>query len=357
MILWWVGCAGSGPTVSGDLVLETPADVRAASRVEHVEGDLVIEATELEAVVLPALAWIGGELRIWENPRLSTWHAPVLDEVARDLSLFDDAALDTLEGFAALRRVGGVLRVSRLPALAQLTAPSPLEELGGLYAYRDDALASVDLGGVAAIHGDVELWELAALSTVDLGAVEAVEGKLDLFDNDRLTSLEAPALTALRAYELHHCDAMRSAGALPLTELPGGLVLQYNGALEGLGRLDGLVRVGGATIRFNAGLEQLDSGALERVEGTLTVANNRFLTGWSAPALREVRVLEIVGHEALTDVSLPALERVQGARVVDNEGWATCAIEALLDRLEPELVVCHGNEAGPCADWCTEAAP
>ena len=339
--------------VRGNLVLTSADDVARAAEVRHIHGDLIVEAADVHSVDLPRLTSIDGAVYVWENATLEDLSWPSLTTIGGDLSVYDNPVLDSLSGVASLRSVGGVVRINRMPALVDLPWDE-VDALGGLYLYDDALLAEVSFGALARIDGDVDLWSLPSLIEARFPVLEEVRGGLDLFDNDALTTLDFPQLVFLQSYELHHCDAMQSPGDFPrLDTLPRHLTLQYNDALDHLGGLATLDQVDEAVIRFNPALKHFGGWPLERVAATLTVANNRSLVTLDLPELDLAPTLEVRGHPRLTTVTLPALEGADQVRVVDNSQWATCDIEALLDRLEPLRVLCSGNGPDTCMEWCS----
>lgn len=336
----------------GDLVLRDERDMWAAEEVTLVAGDLVVQGTDLAALHLPRLTGVTGSVRVWENPTLLEVSLPALTRVGADLSLYDNPRLPTLEGWPALTEVAGTVRINRMPGLTAVELA--LSEVGGLYLYDDTQLATVHLAGPTGIAGDVALWDLPALASVQIDDVAVVRGGIDLFDNDALTNLSMPDLTQARGLEIHHCDGLRSPGSFPaLEELTSELTLHYNAGLRDVSGLGALSRVGAVTIRFNPGLASIDDWPLARVAQSLTVANNRSLTKLTLTGLVAAAQLEIVGHDVLDTVALPQLDEAERVRVVDNPRWPSCAVAALLDRLDPGEVECSGNGPDPCEASCT----
>ena len=110
-------------------------------------------------------------------------------------------------------------------------------------------------------------------------------------------------------------------------------------------------------VRFNPALASVAELGLERLEGTLTVANQRTLEALELAALADVRALAVHGNDALTTIGLDALDRVQSARAWSTTPccrtapWRRCSI-----RVQPGEVECGGNWIDECTAWCTEEA-
>lgn len=330
---------GAGPdTVEGDAIVTDAADLAALAGVRAIAGDLVVEQTTLDAVELPLLEEVGGDVRVWENDALATLALPSLALVGGDLSLYDDPVLDSLAGLSRLRSVGGTLSLNRLEALVDLRGLEALETVGAdLYVFHDVSLASLDgLASLRSVGGEIDLWETYALASATFPVLESVGGKLDLFEADALVSLSLPALAVLGAYELHECDAMTGVGEFPLVEtLPGNVVVKWSDAVVSL--------AGFGALRSANGLVLDELPALPAID---------------LPALATLELLEVSHNDALADPGLPALGAIgTSATVVLNPLLSQCALDALFDRAPPLVVVCGANLDDGCAGWCVAGAP
>ncbi len=320
------------PVVAGDVVITDAADLDRLRPYVVVEGDLVIEATDLRTVDLPYLREVGGEVRIWENDALTRLSLPSLELVGGDLSLYDDPLLPDLGGFVALREVGGSLTLNRLPGLVDLRGLEALVSVGRLYLFHDVGLRTLDgLDGLEEVEGPAQVWEDHALREVRLPSLRRVGAKLDLFDARSLEALDLPVLAELGGLELHHCDVLTDLdGALPaLTALPGGLALRYDPALTSLDGLAGLTEVGELLVERADALTALGLDGIEAAE-VVEVRFNPVLADPGLSSLREARVLRFDRNPALPD----------------------CAIEALAERVGAPIVECTGNLDAGCATLC-----
>jgi hypothetical protein len=120
--------------VEGDVVVAPGAaetSLRGAfPELTHVGGSVILENTNLVILaVFPSLTFVGGDVRVGDNERLlrlgdETFSAfPSLATVVGALHIESNPFLERLEGFEALRSVGGV-RVERNAALTSI-APRP----------------------------------------------------------------------------------------------------------------------------------------------------------------------------------------------------------------------------------------
>ncbi len=317
----------------GDALVTSEDDAEALAGVAVITGDLVVEATDLRALELPELVRVDGAVRIWENEALTELDLGALVEVGAELSLYDDPLLTDLSGLSSLQWVGGALSVNRMVGLTDLRGLEALEEIGGdLYVFHSIGLVTLDgLDALARVGVGIQLWELYALEEVHLPALTWVEGKLDLFECDRLERLEAPALTTLRAYELHTCDAMVDLGSFPLvTRMEGALTVQYNPAVRSLAGFPALREIGQVTVRHNPELLAMDLDATQ-----------------------EIGVLVALDNAALAVPGPPDLQQVDGLLVANNPVLSTCAVEAWLDGIPGlGLVQCEGNLDDGCHARC-----
>lgn len=341
----------------GDLVLHDRADLAPARAWVAVDGDLVVEGTDLEELELPALAHVGGDLRLWENDVLEWVDLPALEVVDGDLSLYDDPVLDTVAGLGAVHTVGGTLALQRLDALEAVQLPS-LVHAGSLYLYADPALASVaGLEALTTVVGPVRLWELTALERLALPSLAFVQGRLDLFRADALTALALPALVEVGSLEVHACDALPSLDGLEgLAVVSNDVLLHYDASLASVEGLAGLTTVGALTLEALPVLSGLELPSLEAVDEALRVETTgvEALGLWGLLAAGEV---EVRGNPALTELGLESLAEVATVRVRSNGELSQCAVERWVDELPvaPD-VRCGGNLDDGCLDVC-EAAP
>ncbi|HHO52465.1 MAG TPA: hypothetical protein ENK18_16745 [Deltaproteobacteria bacterium] len=342
------------PLLDGDLIVASPDDLDRLDGIYGIGGDLIVTQTALTELVLPELIEIGGDVQIWENPVLHTLRLPGLERIGGDLNLYDDPVL-VRPGLGSLEQIGGALRIHRMPGLADLGGLGALRHIGELYLYRDDGLISLSgLEALASVDGGIELMELSALQQAVLPSLEHVGGRLYVLIAPSMVRLEAPALTSLRGLEIHAADALPSPGLFPgITRLGGELRLEYNGAMASLAGLSALEQVHSATLRFNPSLATLaDASAWHTVDEELILGSNQALERLDLPALQQAGRLEITRNGALIDPGLSALSALEQAEFSDNPALSSCALEAWLDRVQPDQVACIGNLDDGCTGWC-----
>ena len=255
----------------------------------EVTGELLVSTDSVSRLSVPALWWVGGELRMAGNPALAELDVSSLRFVDGPLVLIDNDQLDQ-PVFSSLGQAGGLPRVdsAELPvltdvlgdvALSEGLSASALERVSGALTIRDGTLASVDLPS------------LSTVGPVDLRSVSVTRVSLDALTAAQSISIELPALSdslELPALETVTGDlaVVQGAGtvALPmLRSVDGALSLDHLGVEEV--RLDGLVEVGEGLALGGSALRSALLAGLQTVGGDLS---------WTCPDCTEMLLPELL---------------------------------------------------------------
>lgn len=250
----------------------------------------------------PALATVGGDVRIEGLPATDLHGLASLEEVGGSLVLSRLSSLTSLAGLEALERVGGDLVVEDDPSLPDLDDLERLSELGGLSVQRNEALVGLEgLSAVGAVRGDALIAGNPALgSLAGLGGLTAVGGDLAFCGNERLADLQGLAelesvggrlavggIGCSTTWDDHPytvCDFPVAACVPDLVDCscPG------NPALESLDGLGSLASVGEyLSLVGNGSLARLDGLASLATAGDVVVASNPSLPTCAAEVLWE----------------------------------------------------------------------
>ena len=169
----------------GDVDIMDDEDVADLVPYDCVTGFLDVRSTDATALVLPNLAWIGEELRIDNNPQLTTIELGRLETTGQEiyvqdndrLELLDLGALETIEGQGSGDRG---LSISNNPSLATLDLA---------------ALTAIEKGSLIIIAND----RLTAITVPQLRTIE--EGGLGI-GSTRLRSVDFTSVTTLTSFNL-----------------------------------------------------------------------------------------------------------------------------------------------------------
>lgn len=220
--------------VVGDVTISSAEGVQALAGVRHIVGMLTIEGGLTGEVVLPDIEVVEGEIRV-------------------------------------------------LGALGGLKMPK-LKRAGGVMVMRANDLVSIELPQLVEVGARIWIGNNPALETIGLGALTTMGG-LFVGDNSALETLTLPSLLEIGAVGLTIGQYESSSSSIP------------NPALKTISAPKLKTIKGGLTVQANKALETLDLGALELVEGELTIGNYVYSTSQH-------------GNESLATLSLPALESV-----------------------------------------------
>ena len=354
--------AGRCVFVRGDLRFHdwNAADLGGLEGIVGVSGNVVItRAYALESTAgLESLEFIGGNLKIQEDPALTEVDFPRLNAVGGAVRVRYLAALETVPGIAEIggdleirelaalreldldgvRYVGGSLKIHENPRLTAVDGSDDLFEVSGRLALEGNhALVRVTgFDGLDRIGGGVFISDAAPYGRDECEPVASEAGTAGGFTVSRTNGLERVAgfgrIVRLDYHEacpgqslaLEDNRALAKMAALPGLERASALVLEENPSLVGLPRWAelevGSIRVTGqptlrdlrllsgltatnAHIESNPDLVALDGLRLSNDAWRLVVEENPQLVRWGAVDAGEVVALSVRRNERLNDLS------------------------------------------------------
>ncbi|WNG19532.1 hypothetical protein [Cystobacter fuscus] len=257
--------------LSGDISVRTAEELAALAPIRVIVGSLHFEQLPLEAVSLPGLEVITGDLSLQFQRKLQSFSLPALVSVGGSLRLFSDELLEQVD-FAKLQRVEHEMQLDFLPRLSAVSGWPKLESVGGLRLGRNSTL--VDVRGftkLRAVRGDILVAENDAL----------VELSLQLSQVGSVSVVRNPSL---RTMSLKVPDEAAS---------------------------DPFSSVGGALVEGNPALTTLELG-FPSVRGNIQILRDAALQEVTVSSLRIVGDLDIGDDAALVRIRLPRLHTVDG---------------------------------------------
>lgn len=300
-------------SVAHDVQLAGPVRL-AATRVLAIGGDLRA-ARVSGSIDLAGLRQIGGDLHV-EDSTLDQLVLGALRGVGDDL-MFEGVDGLTLLDLPLLESVPGRLRFVSMPSLTSFSAPN-LPVVAELLFVDDPALAFVGLKRLARVTGDAAFSGNGTLSFV-LDALASIGGDLIIGQNIAFDGL-LPRLTDVGG-DVSLFDQTSSYSGLVALKVVGGNLLadrlvgtdEYDDLrLAALRQVGGSLRVERLISIEKVAFDTLASVGLATTIGDLVVTSNRHLTGLDLPKLKTVggRV-EVTDNPRLpTDALLLALEAV-----------------------------------------------
>jgi hypothetical protein len=298
--------------VAGNLKVDRPVQLLDLPALRNVGGNAELDTPAIDALVLPALDRVAGELRFVGNGANGTSiAAPRLGQVGGNLVFFwgclgevtmpslrtiggtlDLEGALTAVGLDALESVGGDLLLDDR-SLPKLALPK-LGAIGGdlssysrpLQTFELPALATI--GGTLALHmlpgietlvfpalqsigGEVMIAHLAALQKLDLGTLAEVGQSMFIMDVPALTELKAPSLTRLGhspgpgdSSLLVNTTSLTSIELPSLVSPPGVLDFTENAALQTV-RLAALGSAGGVSLIYNPLIQEVSAPQVKRL--------------------------------------------------------------------------------------------
>ncbi|HVV86125.1 MAG TPA: hypothetical protein VHE35_23875 [Kofleriaceae bacterium] len=148
-----------------------PVELARLTALVAIDGDLVIGPTLANTTLsLPALALVGGRVRVSGNGDLSGLYLPALRR-AGAVEIVDDPVLVSVSA-PALAAVGGAVTLERLPALELVDSGALVEVAGPLTVARVPVLATwvgppARVGGAVAV--DAPALDADARAAIDRG--------------------------------------------------------------------------------------------------------------------------------------------------------------------------------------------
>ena len=193
-------CASGMTTVTGDVRVETAADLEALRCVDEITGALRIEHTAVTHLNdLASLARIGGGILIKANVDLVSLNGLRSLTTVQDLGIGENLSLTSLHGLEGVTTVEGSLFVGACPLLESLDGLAGLTRVdAGMGLTSNDALASLGgLHGLRTVSGPLAIAandHLTSLSGLD--GLDTLTGPASIFSNFRLCASEVEAFAA-----------------------------------------------------------------------------------------------------------------------------------------------------------------
>ena len=283
------GDASTSSTSSTTGPVEPPPGCDVA--VVHV-GELVI-TDDTAMADLQCIVEVTGRLTINGTQTLVSFAALAnLERVGDDIQVFDNLALEDLDGFAALERVDGEmygeLVVHHNPALTDLTGLKSLKQVDTVLISDCDALTDLTglTGTLEGVFGvpSLAISDCDGLTNLDgLTGLTDLTGSIFIHGNTQLTDIDALSTVLSPTIEQISIDgnsALQDLQGLDLVVASKSVLVTNNDILVDLTGLDSLQKVGPGFlfIEGNAQLVSLDGlGALDTVTD-LSIEDNPALT-------------------------------------------------------------------------------
>lgn len=298
------------PFGSGDVVVESQADLDALADLSVVHGDVIIcSVIEILTIDLPNLTEVDGNLLIFSNPGITSISIPALTSVGAN-------------GYSQRPWHGLLIDANAVLTGINLDTLRSVDQ--HVWLGSNDALTDFDLPGLVRVSGSITLKATKVTSVTGFGSLRTVGSGLTFFDNTALTSIAGFAnlstisndLVVSRSGQDTETESDDGPGnsaltslSLPLLHVVGRELTIDNAPL--LGTLDlPLLRVVGdeLTLDGTALTDLTGMVGLEIVGTDLTIKANAALLSASLPALTSIGgFAAIIGNAAMTDIGMPLL--------------------------------------------------
>ncbi|WP_437809086.1 DUF7151 family protein [Sorangium sp. So ce1078] len=216
-----------------DVVVTSAEDLSLLAEIRAIHGKLSIHGSSIPSFELPALAYIGGRLRVSDNSALTAFSLPALAAVGDTLEVHGNAELARMD-LAALVQIGGELQLGANPALVDVGLPR-LNEVDGEIVVRDNAalealeLRMFDKVEDLVIQGNASLTDVL-VRVSPLRDLSTRAGRAMLLDNPKLVS------ATLVAENFHDIHVVSNASLQEITieseRIAGDLIVQDAPALD-----------------------------------------------------------------------------------------------------------------------------
>ncbi len=354
------GTQGQSGVYTGDVTINTAADLAIFANVVQIVGNLNVNSTTLpnlgglanlqqvtgtihiasnasmtSLMGLGALTTVGGTLNLDSNAALTSIAAlSSLTSVGGQLRLYNNTALASLAGLQKLVTIGGGLDLEYGSALTQVDDLSSLQTIGGALEVYNNAITHLDTwAALTSIGGIIEIQGNGALVSISgFAALTNAGSDLRIFSNASLGTIDGfGMLTKLNAGNLQiHDDANLThiGGFGALQTLPGTLEIYQDGSLNPLDGFANLTSVGSNLSIYNMGSLASVTGfaKLAAVHGVLSLTGDSALTHLSGFALLNhvYGDFTLASNAALIDVSgFPALHAIDGVMTVSDNASLT----------------------------------
>lgn len=291
-----VACAAGG-LKTGDVLVQTLADLQALTGVQCIEGSLTIKN-------LPEVALTG-----LDQLRVITGSFTV-----------SSTKLTSLGGLGGLRAVGGGLSVSFNQDLKEVTLPA-LESVGWLFITINARLGALSAPTLGTVGGALQIGTNDTLTTLDLPSVVTIDGSLDVEANPKLAALTLPSLvTVMGAITIgKQANPPRGNAALTLIALPSLARGQDATSFSSV-----------ISLALDPMVTRVDFSSLPEV-GRFESSGLGALRTLSLGKLRTVSQLGVVGSPLVEDVRLDSLEHITRSLTFYSGAFLDAHLDSLLD--------------------------
>jgi hypothetical protein len=284
---------GSASSLSGEVSIQSAADLGQIGSATCIDGDLVITNTDLTS--MPELAGI--------------------DTVTGSVYVVGNSALPSLSDLSGLIRVGDLYVVQANPALTSVGALGGLQHVQSIQIIDNATLPDLsgletitDLDAGLNITGNDGLTSLTGLDNL----VTSSQG-IDIESNNNLTSTDALAhLVTIATLDISSNAALPSISLAALTDVRGSLTIDENAALTDVSLPVLSAASNGIVVEQDGALLSLDVPEL-LLTGALDVTSDTVLTSITAPKLAiDATDLELIALPAIQTASFPVLGTIGG---------------------------------------------
>ncbi|EGD83636.1 hypothetical protein PTSG_04244 [Salpingoeca rosetta] len=236
----------------------------------HIGGELQLEGTGLQALVLRGIQHIGSIIHLNNNEQLQHVDLADLTAIPQALYLADSSSLQSVN-LGHVTSVAGNLNLFRNGNLSSVMFPNLLRANGAIYLH-ETRIPTLAFSQVTTIAGALFVDNCHQLTLIDFGALTSILGTVKLHHNDALTSINFANLRSTKSLELHDNSILTSVDFASVSTVNGDVDLTACPQLQSVDFGTGQLSIEGKLLlQGNSQLTTLDFSNVTAINGIIDI--------------------------------------------------------------------------------------
>ena len=280
-------------------------------KLSSIGDDLQLISSSLESLSLPIVQDIGGELYIEGNPDLEMIFLPELRRISSAVTIINNASLSNTP--AALENVGGDINIRDNPQLLKLPFENLTQVNGSMQFLYNDSIKDLSFPSLLILTEGASITKMAALTEIDIPLITYVQEGISIQQNPSLQGISLPSLLETgEFFKIEYNESLSEVNTTALERVNGDLHLR---SLPLLTNLDLNIKFVSGDFRLQE-LTELQEVPLEHVqtiEQSLIFDQNLSVEELSLPSITTASSIIVIGNDQLRNLTITPMAQLNGS--------------------------------------------